>query len=100
MTFDEIIIICQILWIKNQLANQAKPKNYPNFTHPISAPNLNTPSMNNNIFPVRGYTTPFNTIVIFAQPPTIAPIDQGYPTDLSIFKRPRKLFTPKKPPPF
>ena len=27
MTFDEIVFICQILSIKNQLTNQAKPKN-------------------------------------------------------------------------
>ena len=48
MTFDEMVIICQILWIKNQLTKQVRPKNYPNFTHPISAPNSNMPSTNNN----------------------------------------------------
>ena len=56
MTFDEIVFICQILWIKNQLTNQIKPKNYPNFTQPVS--NSNASSTNNNIFPVRGYITP------------------------------------------
>ena len=35
MTFDEIVFICQILWNKDQLANQAKPKNYPNLPIPF-----------------------------------------------------------------
>ena len=48
MTFDEIVFICQILWIKNQLANQVKPKNYPEFTQPVS--NSNASSTNNNFF--------------------------------------------------
>ena len=63
MTFDEVVIICQILWIKDQLANQARPKNYPNFTHPISAPNSNMLSTKNNN--VRGYLTPFSTTITF-----------------------------------
>ena len=33
MTFDEIIFIYQILWIKNQLTNQVKPKNYSSFSN-------------------------------------------------------------------
>ena len=96
MTFDEMVFICQILWIKNQLANQAKPKNYPNFTHPISAPNSNTPSTNNNTFLVRGFVTPSATITMFASPPVTAPVDQGDPMDLSVFRGPRKFLTPEK----
>ena len=87
MTFYEMISICQIIWTRDQLANQAKPKNYPNFIYPISAPNSNTPSMNNNIFPVRGYWTPFITIT-FVQPPAPVPFDQGDPMDLSVSKGP------------
>ena len=98
MTFDEIVFICQVLWTRDQLANQAKPKNYPNFTHPISAPNSNIPSTNNNN--ARGYLTPSSTTITFAQPPVIAPTDQGDPMDLSVFKGPRKLFTPGKKIPF
>ena len=96
MTFDEVVTICQVLWIRDQLANQVRPKNYPNFTHSISAPNSNMPSTNNNN--ARGYLTPFSNTIIFtfAQPPAIVPIDQGDPMDLSIFRGPRKLFTPEK----
>ena len=94
MTFDEMVFICQVLWIRDQLANQAKPKNYPNFTHPISAPNSNIPSTNNNN--ARGYLTPSSTTTTFGQPPIIAPTDQGDPMDLSISKGPRKPFTPEK----
>ena len=94
MTFDEMVFICQVLWIRDQLANQAKPKNYPNFTHPISAPNSNIPSTNNNN--ARGYLTPFNTTIILAQPPIIALTDQGDPMDLSASKGPRKPFTPEE----
>ena len=90
-----MIFICQILWIKDQLANQAKPKKYPNFTHSISAPNSHMPSTNNNNFPARGYLTPFNSTITFAQPPATAPIDQGDPMDLLAFRGPRKLFTPE-----
>ena len=99
MTFDEMVFICQILWIKNQLANQAKPKNYPNFTHPVSNSNA---SPTNNTFLVRGYMTPsasrFTTpfITIFAQSPAPAPIDQNDPMDLSTSKGPKKLFTPEE----
>ena len=99
MTFDEIIFTCQILWIKDQLANQAKPKNYPNFTFlviPVS--NSNASSTNNNNFPVRGYVIPFTTTTIFAQPPAPAQIDQNDFMDLSTFKRPKKPFTPEKKP--
>ena len=62
MTFDKMGFICQILWIRDQLANQAKPENYPNFTHSISAPNSNMLSTNNNNFPARDYLTPFNLL--------------------------------------
>ena len=58
MTFDELVFICQVLWTRDQLANQAKPRNYPNFTHPIPASNSNASSTNNNTFPVRGFVTP------------------------------------------
>ena len=91
MTFDKIVFICQILWIKDQLANQAKPKKYSNFTHPVLNSNA---SPTNNIFLVRGYITPF--ITIFVQPPAFVPIDQGDPMDLSVFKGLRKPFTPEK----
>ena len=96
MTFDEMVFICQILWIKNQLANQAKPKNYPNFTHPIPVSNSNASSTNNNIFPVRGFVTPFTTITTFTQPPVTIPVDQGDPMDLWVSRGPRKPFTPEK----
>ena len=97
LTFDEMVFICQILWIKNQLTNQFKPKIYPNFTFSvIPVSNSNASSSNNNNFPVRGYMTPFTTITIFVQPPTPALIDQGDPMDLSIFKGPKKLLTPEK----
>ena len=56
MTFDKIVFICQTLYIQNQLTNQVIPKNYPNFTQPVS--NSNAFSTNNIIFPVRGYITP------------------------------------------
>ena len=97
MTFDEMVFICQILWIRDQLANQVKPKNYPNFTQPIS----NTVSTSNT-FPVRGYVTPsvprFTTpaITTFAQPFTAPQSDQGDPMDLSASRGPRKPFTPEK----
>ena len=91
MTFDEIIFICQILWIKNQLANQAKPKNYSNFTHPVLNSNASPTS---NTFPVRGYITP--SITTFVQPPAPVPIDQGDPMDLSASKGLRKPFTPEE----
>ena len=94
MTFDEMVFICQVLWIRDQLANQVKPKNYPNFIYFISAPNSNILSTNNDN--VRGYLTPFNTTIIFAQPPVIAPTDQGDPMDLSVFRGPRKVFTPEE----
>ena len=96
MTFDKMVSICQILWIKNQLTNQAKPKNYPKFTHPVSNSNAFS---TNSTFLVRGYMTPsislFTTpfITTFVQPLTPAPIDQSDPMDLSVFKRPRKPFT-------
>ena len=45
MTFDEMVFICQISWIKNQLTNQAKPKDYPNFTHPVSNSNASPTSI-------------------------------------------------------
>ena len=99
MTFDEMVFICQILWIKNQLTNQAKPKNYPSFTHPVSNSNASPTS---NIFPVRGYVTPlvsrFTTplITIFVQSPIFAPTDQNDFIDLSVFKRPKKLFIPEE----
>ena len=99
MTFDELIFICQILWIRDQLANQAKPKNYPNFTHPASNSNA---SPTNDIFFVRGYVTPsvsrFTTpfITTFVQSPVFAPTDQNDPMDLSASKRPRKPFTTEK----
>ena len=54
MTFDEVVSICQVLWIKDQLANQAKPKNYSNFFNfiiPVS--NSNAFSTNNTNFPAR-----------------------------------------------
>ena len=97
MTFDEIVSICQVLWIRDQLANQAKPKNYPNFTQPIS----NTVSTS-NIFPVRGYVTPsaprFTTpaTTTFAQPLTAPQSDQGDPMDLSAFRGPKKPLTPEE----
>ena len=56
MTFDKIVFVYQILWIKTQLTNKVKPKNYPNFTQLVS--NSNAFSTNNNIFVVRGYITP------------------------------------------
>ena len=96
MTFDEMVFICQVLWIKDQLANQAKPRNYPNFTHPIPASNSNASSTNNNTFPVRGFVTPFITITTLAQPPITAPIDQNDPMDLSASRRLKKPFTPEK----
>ena len=96
MTFDEIVFICQILWNKDQLANQVNPKNYPNFTHPIPVSYSNASSTNNNIFLVRGFVTPFITITIFAQPPVTVPVDQNDLMDLSAFKGPRKPFTPEK----
>ena len=99
MTFDEMVFICQILWIKNQLANQAKSKNYPNFTHPVSNSNASPTS---NIFPVRGYmtlsvsrfTTP--SITIFVQSPIFATTDQSDPMDLSVSKGPKKPFITEK----
>ena len=91
MTFDEMGFICQILWIKNQLANQAKPKNYSNFTHPVLNSNASPTS---NTFLVRGYITPF--ITIFVQSPALVPIDQNDFMDLSVFKKFKKLFTPEK----
>ena len=95
MTFDEMVSICQILWIKDQLTNQAKPKNYPNFTlSVIPLSNSNASSSNNSKFPVRGYVTP--SITTFAQPPAPVPIHQGDPMDLSTSKRPRKPLTPEK----
>ena len=99
MTFDKMVFICQILWIKNQLANQVKRKNYPNFTHPVSNSNA---SPTNNIFFVRGYVTPsvsrFTTpfITTFVQFPTFAPTDQNDPMDLSVSKGPKKPFTPEE----
>ena len=99
MTFDEMVFICQILWIKNQLTNQVKPKNYPNITHPVSNSNA---SPTNNIFPVREYMTPsasrFMTppITIYVQPPVPAPIDQNDLMDLSASKGPRKTLAPEK----
>ena len=99
MTSDEMIFICQILWIKNQLTNQAKPKNYPNFTHPVSNSNASPTS---NIFPIRGYVTPsvsrFTTpfITIFAQSPAFATTDQSDPMDLSASRGPKKILTPEK----
>ena len=96
MTFDEMVFICQVLWIRDQLTNQAKPKNYPNFTHPIPASNSNASSTNNNTFPVRGFVTPFTTITTFTQPPVTVPIDQSDPMDLSASKGPRKPFTPEE----
>ena len=88
MTFDKMVFICQILWIKDQLANQAKPKNYSNLTHPVSNSNV---SPTNNTFPVRGYVTPF--ITTFVQPPALVFIDQSDPMDLSAFKGFRKPFS-------
>ena len=79
---------------KGQLANQVRPRNHPNFTHPISAPNSNMPSTNNNN--ARGYLIQFNTTITFAQPPVIVPTDQGDPMDLSASKGPRKPFTPEE----
>ena len=52
------------------------------------------PSTNNNN--ARGYLTPSNTTITFAQSPAIAPTDQGDPMDLSASKRPRKPFTPEE----
>ena len=97
MTFDEMVFICQILWIRDQLANQAKPKNYPNFTHPVSNSNASPTS---NIFLVRGYMTPsasrFTTpfITIFVHSPASAPTDQNDPMDLSAFREPKKCNVP------
>ena len=97
MTFDEIIFICQILWTRDQLANQAKPKNYPDFTlSVIPASNSNASSTNNNNFHVRGYMTPFITTTTFVQPPAPAQIDQSDLMDLSVFKGPKKPLTPKE----
>ena len=99
MTFDEMVFTCQILWIKDQLANKVKPKNYPNFTHSVSNSNA---SPTNNILLVRGYVTPLVTrfmtpfITTFAQPPTPAPIDQNDLMDLSTSKGLQKPFTPEK----
>ena len=91
MTFDEVVFICQILWTRDQLANQAKPKNYPDFTpFVIPVSNSNTSSTNNNNFPVRGYMTPSTTTTTFVQPPAFVQIDQGDFMDLPVFKRPRK----------
>ena len=96
MTFDEVVSICQILWTRDQLANQAKPKNYPNFTHPIPASNSNASSTNNNTFPVRGFVTPSTTTTTFAQPPVTAPVDQNDPMDLSASRGLRKPLTPEE----
>ena len=100
MTFGEMVFSCQILWTKDQLTNQAKPRNYPNFTQPIPASNSNSSSTNNNTFPVRGLMTPFITITTFAQPPATVPIDQNDPMDLSVSKGLRKPFTTEKKNPF
>ena len=99
MTFDKMVFICQILWIKNQLANQVKRKNYPNFTHPVSNSNASPTS---NIFFVRGYVTPSVSrftipfVTIYVQSPVFAPTDQNDCLDLSAFKGPKKLFTPEE----
>ena len=97
MTFDEVVSICQILWIKDQLANQAKPKNYSSFSNliiPVS--NSNAFSTNNTNFPARRFLTPITTTFTFVQPPAPAPIDLKDLMDLSAFKRPRKPFTHEK----
>ena len=97
MTFDKIVSICQILWIKDQLTNWVKPKNYPNLTQPVS--NSNASLTNNNIFFVCGYVTPqfprFTTpaIITTAQP---SAKDQSDFMDLSTSKRPKKLFIPEE----
>ena len=52
------------------------------------------PSTNNNN--ARGYLTPSNTTITFAQPPVIAPTDQGDPMDFSASRGLRKPFTPEK----
>ena len=91
MTFDKMVFICQILWTRDQLANQAKPKKYSNFTHPALNSNASPTS---NTFPVHGYITP--SITTFVQPPAPVPIDQGDPMDLSASKGLRKLFTPEE----
>ena len=94
-----MVFIYQILWTRDQLANQAKPKNYPSFTHPVSNSNA---SPTNNILPVRRYVTTsvsrFTTppITIFVQSPVPAPTDQNDPMDLSAFKGPKKLFIPEE----
>ena len=91
MTFDEMVFICQVLWIRDLLANQAKPKNYSNFTHPASNSNVSPTS---NTFPVRGYVTPF--ITTFVKPPAPVPIDRNDPMDLSTSRGPRKPLTPEE----
>ena len=97
MTFDEMVFICQVLWTKDQLANQAKPKNYSNFSNPIIlVSNSNAFSTNKTNFPVRRFLTPVTTTFTFAQPPAPAPIDLKDPMDLSASKRPRKPLTPEK----
>ena len=99
MTFDEMVSTCQILWTKNQLANQAKPKNYSNFTHPVSNSKASPTS---NTFPVRGYVKPSASrfmapfITIFAQPPAPVPIDQSDPMDLSTSKGFKKPLAPEE----
>ena len=95
MTFDEMVFICQILWIRDQLANQVKPKNYPNFT-PSVIPVSNSNASSTNNYLVREFVTPFITITTFTQPPVSVPIDQSDPMDLSISKGPKKLLTPEK----
>ena len=97
MTFDEMVFICQVLWIKDQLANQAKPKNYSSFSNliiPVS--NSNAFSTNNINFLARRFLTPVTTTFIFVQPPAFAPIDLKDLMDLSTSKRPKKPFTPEK----
>ena len=97
MTFDEIVFICQILSIKDKLTNQIKLKNYPNFIQPVS--NSNISSTNNNIFLVREYITPqisrFITPVITAIAYFLAENENDF-MDLSVFRKPKKLFTPEK----
>ena len=94
MTFDEIVFICQILWIKNHLSNQVNPKNYPNFTQPVSNSNASSAK---NFFFVRGYVT--SQIPRFVTPvtATIAQFfaqNQNDIMDLSMFKRQKKTFYP------
>ena len=95
MTFDEMVSICQVLWIKDQLTNQAKPKNFSSFST-IPIPNSNVFSTNNNNFPARRFLTPVTTTFIFVQPPAPAPIDLKDFMDLSASIRPKKPLTLEK----